>query len=176
MAWLHEEVEKTGAKIIHLTPPVYDEAKGGSQGYGAVLDRYSDWLLGQRKAAKWEVIDVHFPMKSYLEERRKTEPDFAYAKDGVHPDELGHWIMAKQILLQLGEKKVKDAENILTALPNEPKSKEILKLIGEQQTLMKDAWLTATRHLRPEMKKGLPLDEAKKKAAEIDLQIQPLLK
>jgi lysophospholipase L1-like esterase len=48
--WLHDEVSKTGAQIIHLTPPVYDELKGDKKGYALVLDRYSDWLLDQQSA------------------------------------------------------------------------------------------------------------------------------
>jgi lysophospholipase L1-like esterase len=39
--WLHDEVVKTGARLIHLTPPYYDEVRGKSVGYAAVLDRYS---------------------------------------------------------------------------------------------------------------------------------------
>jgi len=39
---------------------------------------------------------------------------------------------------------------------------------------MKDAWLTATGHTRPEMKTGLPLNEAKSKASAIGKQINAL--
>ena len=52
---------------------------------------------------------------------------------------------------------------------------QLLKLTADRQAIMKDAWLTATGHKRP-MKAGLPLDEAKVKAAEIDAQIKALLR
>ena len=41
--WLHTEIEKIGAKIVHLTPPIFDERKGKE--YAKVLDIYSIWLL-----------------------------------------------------------------------------------------------------------------------------------
>lgn len=179
--WLHEEVEKTGAKIVHLTPPIFDELRGKNAGYAAVLDRYSDWLLSLRKTRKWEVIDIHYPMKTYLEAHRKIDEKFglsgfALAEDGVHPGEVGHWIMAKQVLLYLGEKQVTKAGTPKNALPARPSSEAIFKLVQQRQALMKDAWLTATKHKRPEMKVGLSLEEAQKKAAEIEQEIRTLLK
>jgi lysophospholipase L1-like esterase len=176
MVWLHNEVVKAGSQIIHLTPPVYDEMKGGIKEYAAVLDRYSEWLVNQVNTAHWKVADIHFPMKKLLEERRKTDPSFAFANDGVHPDELGHWIMAKQILLYLGEKNVAGADNVKTAIAVHPNSEAIFKLVAQRQEMMKDAWLTTTKHTRPEMNVGLPLAEAKTKGAEIEKEIRALVK
>lgn len=174
--WLHDEVIKSGAEIIHLTPPVFDELKGGQNGYADVLDRYSDWLLSQQKTAKWKVVDIHFPMKKILGEQRKTDPTFAFTKDGVHPDENGHWVMAKQILIFLGEKNVAKAEDVRTTLTVNTNGKKILRLVAQKQEMMKDAWLAATKHTRPEMNVGLPLGEAKKKNGEMEKQIMVLLK
>ncbi len=181
MNWLHDEVVKTGAKIIHLTPPVYDEVRGKNVGYATVLDSYSDWLLSKRKTAKWEVIDIHYPMKKYLDAHRKIEVQFALsgfalAEDGVHIGETGHWIVARQVLLYLGEKAVAKVPDVKTAIAVVPSSEQILKLVQQRQLVMKDAWLTATGHKRPEMKVGLPINEAKIKAAEIEQQIKALLK
>ena len=168
MQWLHNEVIKTGATIIHLTPPIYDELKGGKAGYAAVLDRYSDWLLDQKVRQNWSVMDVHYPMKQFLEAHRTVDAtyavaSFALAEDGVHPGEAGHWIMAKNILLGLGEQAVAPAPDLKTALASIPNAAQLLKLITDRQTLMRDAWLTATGHKRPGLKAGLPLDEAPQK-------------
>jgi hypothetical protein len=127
------------------------------------------------------VIDIHYPMKTYLEAHRKIDEQFglsgfALAEDGVHPGEVGHWIMAKQVLLYLGEKQVTKAGTPKNALPARPSSEAIFKLVQQRQALMKDAWLTATKHKRPEMKVGLSLEEAQKKAAEIEQEIRTLLK
>ncbi len=180
IGWLHNEVVQTGAAIVHLTPPVYDDLKGGQPGYGAVLDRYSDWLLEQKTARNWRVIDVHYPMKALLDAHRKVDSTyaitgFALAEDGVHPGEVGHWIMARTILSGLGATTIASAPDLKTAMASVPNAVQLIKLITDQQTLMKDAWLTATGHKRPGMNAGLPLEEAKTKAATIDTQIKALL-
>ncbi|SFC66758.1 SGNH/GDSL hydrolase family protein [Spirosoma endophyticum] len=179
--WLHDQLAKTGARIIHLTPPVYDELRGPDKGYASVLDTYSTWLLSQKAAANWEVADLHYPMKTYLDAHRAVDAQFAIdgfalANDGVHPGEVGHWIMAKSILLYLGEKNVAPFSTIKAAISTVPDGEQILKLVGERQTLMKDAWLTATGHKRPEMKTGLPLKEAQDKARQLEEQIRTLVK
>ncbi|MBB5439292.1 lysophospholipase L1-like esterase [Pedobacter sp. AK017] len=179
ISWLHDKYAAKGIRIVHLTPPVYDELRGGKKGYSEVLDKYSDWLLGQKKAKNWEVADLHYPMKKYLEAHRKVDAalninGFYLAADGVHPGETGHWIMAKALLLYLGEKKVSTAADLPAAVTHSKKY-ELIKLIAQKQDLMKDAWLTAAGHKRP-MKKGLPLEEATIKAAEIDEQISSLMK
>ena len=171
--WLRERVTATGAKIIHVTPPTFDEVKGGHAGYGNTLDRYSDWLLAQR-AAGWEVVDLHGPMNRFLAERREREPDFFLANDGVHCNDTGHGIIAKQILLYLGAKDVANAADAQAMLAIHPHGQEILKLVQDKQRMMKDAWLAETGHKRPGMNRGLPLAEAQAKAGELDKQIHKL--
>ncbi|MBM3892020.1 MAG: SGNH/GDSL hydrolase family protein, partial [Verrucomicrobia bacterium] len=184
---LRERVTAAGAKILHVTPPTFDpepikartlpaglpEYRQPYAGYNEVLDRYSDWLLGQRKNG-WDVADLHGPMNRYLAEHRKQDPNFLLAKDGVHANETGHWIMAKQVLLHLGAKDVANADNAAAMLEAHPRGKELLGLVQQRQRLLKDAWLTDTGHTRPGMKQGLPLAEAQAKATEIEKQIREL--
>lgn len=173
ITWLYKNLTDAGIKTVLLTPPVYDEKMGKQKGYSAVLDRYSDWINEQSKNANWDVIDIHYPMKQFLEAKRKQDSTFAFAADGVHPSETGHWIIAKEILLHLGEKLSADD----TALINLTYKEEyIFKLVKEKQAILKDAWLTASKHTRPGMPPGLPLDEAYKKGAEIDNYIFNLIR
>ena len=60
MIWLHESVVKSGARIIHVTPSVFDERKDPA--YANVLDIYSSWLVSMRYTVGWKVIDLHWPM------------------------------------------------------------------------------------------------------------------
>jgi lysophospholipase L1-like esterase len=173
--WLHEEVVKTGARLIHLTPPDYDEVKGKSSGYTKVLDTYSDWLLSKIHSSQWQVIDIHYPMKKYLADHRKLNENFALAQDGVHPDETGHWIMARQILLYLGFKPVAASNSIIESLSQTKDAKKLLALVAERQNMLRDAWLTATKHTRPGMATGLPLREAQAKAASMLSAIEVLI-
>lgn len=167
--WLHDEVTKYGAGIIYVTPSVYDERKG--EAYANVLDLYSDWLLSCRYSSGWNVIDTHWPMKKYLEDRRLIDSSFRYAEDGIHPDETGHFMMAKQILLYLGESEIAKADDMKSALSKHNNGDEVYVLIQKRQKMMKDAWLTYTGHLRPEMNTGLPIDEALQKYQEIEKRI-----
>lgn len=134
MQWLHDTLVKaTGARVIFLTPPVYDELRGGKSGY------------------------AEFGIDG-----------FALTADGIHPGEVGHWLMARGVLLYLGEKEVTRFSSIKRAMDAVPDGEKILELVGERQSFMKDAWLTWTGHKRPDMKVGLPMEEARGKAVEIE--------
>ena len=47
----------------------------------------------------------------------------------------------------------------------EPKA--FFDLVVERHNILKDSWLTETGHKRPEMKKGIPMSDAKLKAADL---------
>lgn len=172
VTWLHEKALAAHAKILHATPSPYDEKLGGVAGYDSVLSRYSEWLLEQRKNG-WDVVDLHGPMDAFLAKERARKADYAFSGDGVHPNAIGHWLMAKQILIHLGAKDLQNVDTAGEMVKDFPRGEEILKLIGERQSMMKDAWLTATGHKRPGMNKGLPLDQAQAKAVELDKKIRP---
>ncbi|HEY0053827.1 MAG TPA: GDSL-type esterase/lipase family protein [Pedobacter sp.] len=174
--WLHTELEKSGVKrIIHLTPPVHDDTALGTKGYNLVLDKYSEWLLSQRDSLKWEVADIHTPMTRYLETKRQTQANFKLANDGVHPSELGHWLMARATLEYLGEK-VGESPDVLSTMTSQPRAKEIFGLVAQRQAIMKDAWLAATGHKRPGMSPGLPLAEAQQRYVQLEKRLESTLK
>jgi lysophospholipase L1-like esterase len=178
--WLRTEVENTGARLIHLTPPDYDELRGKSKGYAAVLDHYADWLLDKRASAQWEVIDIHYPMKKYLQAHRQVDTQFnmqgfALAEDGVHPGETGHWLIARQVLLYLDYKQVARATGIMESVKQIQDAAQLLKLVANRQNLLRDAWLRETKHVRPGLPTGLPLAEADKQSVELLGEIKALL-
>lgn len=179
---LREKVAAAGAKIIHLTPPVFDPLpikartlpagltsySGPFEGYDSVLDAYSRWLLSKAKSEAWTVLDVHGPMSSAINEARKTNPSFTFAKDGIHPDAAGHLVMARPLLSTWNLPVSPDGS------PDHPNGPAILALIKEKQALLRDAWLTQTGHKRPGVKSGLPLLEAQTKATDLDSQARQL--
>jgi lysophospholipase L1-like esterase len=182
MRKLHDKVIATGSRIIHLTPPVFDPLpiharvlpagrevyEQPYQGYNEVLDAYSQWLIEMRKLANWEVIDVHGPMNLALAERRKKDPDFTFAKDGVHPSPEGQLLIANVVLEAWGLSVKSDGS------PNNPLGKEILELVHKKHAVLRYAWLSHVGHKRPGVTPGVPLDEAEKQAKEFDSKIREL--
>jgi hypothetical protein len=130
---------------------------------------------------KWEVIDVHFPMKKYLEAHRKVDAQwgldgFALAPDGVHPGPVGHWLIARQVLSYLGFAKVAKKRSITESLEKMANVSQYIKLVAQRQNMLRDAWLTATGHKRPGLPVGLSLDEAEIQSADILRHINALLR
>lgn len=175
ITWLHSELTKAGVKkIIHLTPPIFDERTGGHPGYAEVLSVYTDWLLTQQRTAQWNVCNIHGAMKSYLETQRQKDAAFSLASDGVHPGKTGHWIISQEIIRYLGKTSISQSQNMDEVLASVKNGQQIGELVAQRQLLMKDAWLTSTGHLRPGMHTGLPLAEAKKTARKIQKEIRAL--
>lgn len=179
---LREKVQASGAKLVHLTPPVFDQQPIKDKvlpadaaaypmpfaGYDDVLGRYSAWLL-ERRARGWKVIDLHGPMRRTLDSRRIESPAFAFSKDGVHPDRAGHGVMAHALLSGWGFAPLQ-ADAVLRWADD--KDDALLKLIAARRKLLSDAWLTATGHKRPGMAVGKPLAQAQREAAEIGKKIE----
>ncbi|WP_154853913.1 SGNH/GDSL hydrolase family protein [Cyclobacterium xiamenense] len=155
---LQEKAEALGISIIHLTPPVFDPSKDPA--YAVVLDIYASWMVSQRYTAGWSVIDLHWPMRKFLEDRREADPDFALARDAIHPAEQGHWLMAKSLLEGIGESRYLEAELPDSAFVAIPHGQDLLPLVRKKQELARDAWLTHTGHKRPGLPEGLPLEQA----------------
>lgn len=171
---LRKKVLASGAQLIHVTPPVFDELKGGHPGYGAVLDRYSEWLVAQRNAG-WAVVDVHQPMQQRLTARRQNYPTFYLASDGVHCDAEGHFMMAQSILAHLFARLDFRGDDTASMMAGRPDGEQALQLVRQRQQLLRDAWLTEIGHRRPGLNRGLPLPEAETKAGELEKQIRKLI-
>lgn len=176
MNWLYAELKKAGIQDIAIcTPPVHDDPSKGLNGYDLVLDAYSRWILSQRQEQQWDVVDIHFPMKAFLEKRRKKDPNFKLAEDGVHPGDLGHWFMTGCILTTPWSGVSDTTTSVFGEVGDTPKTRALRALVEKRQNMMRDAWLRRTKFIRPDMPEGLPFDEAERKAKEIDAEIAKLL-
>ncbi len=169
IASLHKAAVKSGARIVHVTPPMYDamHAGGHAAEYNDVLGRYSEWLLSKR-ASKWEVIDIHGPTTAEAERRRASDAAFTFAPDGVHPDDAGHWFMAQRFIAYCGDTHAASAGSAREMLGG---NAAVLPLVGERMAVMRNAWLTFTGHNHPAVPQGLPMDEARGRYRELTAQI-----
>jgi arylsulfatase A-like enzyme/lysophospholipase L1-like esterase len=185
---LRERAAHEGIRVVHITPPVFDPLPLGGhtlpagrdaypqpfEGYNDVLDRYSAWLLSQR-ASGWEVVDAHGPMNRFLADHRRTDPKFLLAGDGVHANTQGHWLIAREVLRQLGAPdELVSADSPEALVKSHPQAGGVLKLVQQRQRTQKDAWLTYVGHIRPGMNQGKPLEEANREAAEVTAKLRAL--
>jgi lysophospholipase L1-like esterase len=172
-----DKVHASGAKLILMTPPAFDALplkKTGQllpagadeyswkliyEDYDNVLCRYADWVMKQANRVEM-VIDLHTPVREYVANKRKADPEFTMSPDGVHVNHEGHEVLAFAISKAwgLGEM-VKPGTSLLN-------------LITQRQQLMHNAWLSEVGHERPGVKAGLPIEQAKAKADEIEKQIR----
>jgi hypothetical protein len=137
-------------------------------GYNDVPDRYSGWLVAQRNHG-WAVIDIHTPMSRYLAERRALDSAFKFAGDGVHLNEEGHWLIARECLRYFGAPdSVIDAPDAMAMSAPDSNGDRVLGALRKKQRILSDAWLTQTGHERPGMTKGLSVEQAEIQARELD--------
>jgi hypothetical protein len=154
-------------------PAGRDEYRQPLEGYNEVLDRYP---MAARPACEW----LGRSGRARADEppsrrRRKQDPGYRLAGDGVHIDATGHWLIARELLVHLGAPaEFASMTNASAMLSIHPRGTELLHLIRQRQRLLKDTWLTAVGHKRPGMNKGAPLAEAEKQAVELDDKIRAL--
>ena len=188
--FLRDHAKTAGVKIIHVTPPTFDPApikkntlplglaeyRRPYEGYDDVLSRYSSWLVDRRKEG-WDVIDIHTPMAAHLVNERRLDPNYRLADDGVHLNAVGHALIARAILQYWGAsiEKLNEGETFEKLLATFPHGTKVFELVQQKQRVLKDAYLTAVRHKRPGMARGLTLADAQKLAAECDVKIRDLI-
>jgi lysophospholipase L1-like esterase len=168
---LKQKVEAAGATLVLITPPAYDDQRARKPfSYNAVLDRYAEWLLSQRKQV-WLVVNLHGPMTAEVAERRITNPEFTFQPDAVHPNSAGHWFMASQLIRWFGDEQAANADS-----PDKTLTAGVMMLIRQRIRVRRDAYLGEAGHKRPGIKRGLQVPEAENKAEELSIQLCELLK
>ncbi|MCZ6795288.1 MAG: GDSL-type esterase/lipase family protein [Planctomycetota bacterium] len=173
---LIEEVEAAGARLVLLTPPPFDPVplrKSGKlrpkdaekhawfaayDGYDDVLRRYATWLRARRGRVEM-VVDIRAPVVEYLKRRRSEDPEFTLASDGIHLNAQGHRLIAHAVLERWGE----TPRDIPEA---------VLRLSAEREKILRHAWLSHVGHQRPGIAEGLPIEEARTRAAAIETRIR----
>lgn len=173
---LKEKVESVGAKLVAVTPPFYDDRRKstGDFSYNGVLDRYAEWLVSQREQG-WTVIDLHTAMTREVAARRASDPAFLFQPDAVHPNDAGHWFMARQLIAWFGDAKSAAADTPQAMLELNHADPQALELFQRRVIVLRDAYVGAAGHKRPGVAVGLPLPEAEAKYRSLTDELRPLV-
>jgi hypothetical protein len=143
------------------------------EGYDSVLADYARWEMRLPKSEA-TVIDLHTPIDAYLAERRKTEPDFTFAKkDGIHPDALGQLLMAQIVLKGLG---VPVASGDLQAELAKIQADPLYALIKKQRESRSAGWLKYVGYTRGETVKTDSVVDVEKENAVLQAKIDAMRK
>ena len=155
---LRDKVQASGAKLILLTPPLFDAQVKASklqkigasdysykrpyENYNEVLRDYGQWIL---KESGLPAIDTNTPMLDMTRKLRKINPKASLTGDGIHPSDLGHLVIAQSIL---GTLKIIDKKELGNIKLSEVLKDPLYKLINQRRKLRSDAWLRYVGYLR----------------------------
>lgn len=145
---LVQKCQAAGAEVILVTPPAYDvDCHGGIEkqkfDYNTVLDAYSEWELTTRPGGA-TVIDLHVPMSALVKPMKADHP-LHRPGDGVHPTEIGHFVMAHAILKGLGQPL---PEGNLPEQFAAAQADPLFKLVRQRQAARANGWLTYIGYTR----------------------------
>lgn len=154
---LHAACLKAGAKVVHITPPLFGADRAPPPPYDAVLDAYAQWLVAQRPAG-WLVVDVRPSLREAVAAAKKADPRFVYSKDHLLPGPEGHLFLANAVWAQLAPL-MRWKADVAMAEPGR------FKLLQQSMLVLRDAWLAKIGHTRPGIPAGLPLPQAEGRSA-----------
>lgn len=177
---LVEKCQAAGAAVILITPPAFDvDCQGGvaAKGfdYNTVLDAYAAWELKSPPRGA-TVIDLHVPMSAAIQPNREAKHPLHNPGDGVHPAEIGHFVMAAAILKGLN---LPLPEGDLATLMATVQADPLYKLIRQRQSARGSGWLnyigfTRVNKTTPPHENDIQAVEAQ--SAELQKQIDVLRK
>lgn len=139
---LVEKCKAAGAEVILITPPAFDvDCQGGiaAKGfdYNTVLDAFAEWELKTQPLGA-TVIDLHVPMSAAIKPSRAANHPLHNQGDGVHPAEMGHFLMAHAILKGLDiPLPPGDYDTQMAAIQADP----LYKLVRQRQSARASGWL-----------------------------------
>ncbi len=112
-----KKIRETGAEVIVMTPTPFDVHSfsvrlsddpvpdAGCQHpykyYNDTIKAYAEWILtlGEKEGVM-KTIDLFTPVTSFLNATYERDPAYS-SGDGIHPNNIGHWVMTKAIIKQL---------------------------------------------------------------------------
>ncbi|MEO7702628.1 MAG: SGNH/GDSL hydrolase family protein [Opitutus sp.] len=184
---LIEHVRGAGARLVLLTPPVFDAiplraktvpATSPEFGYSKPFVGY-DQVLAEFATAEVAakdrdvlVVDVHRIMSEALAKARERDPLFTFTPDGVHPDDRGHLMIARAVLSALGYAlATTDVESAPVSITRDP----LYVLVDERRRLRSEAWLPFVGYQRGDAFKSASVTAAEQVVLRLQSDIDRLV-
>jgi len=177
---LAKAAKNINAPLTIITPPPFDSLpisaklvdenapefgyKTPYRSYDQVLGSFSDWLINQ---SGYSVIDLHKAFNAQLIENRKTQVNFTFANDGVHPSPEGHLLMAQIIANGLDN----ELSSVLRLSPNEVFNDPFFQTIDERRRTISEGWLPFVGYTRGKVVANNSLKAMEEKLVVIDKKI-----
>lgn len=186
LALLVAKVKAAGAEFILITPPPFDvvamKGKGlsaedsiaGKQGmfggYDSVLADFAKYECALAKSDAMQVIDLHTVMNAELARLRAGEAgaNFSFTKDAIHPEEPGHFFMARVILENLGSPVPADVT--LESVKADP----LFALVKKHRENRSKGWLAYVGYTIPKVVQTDSVTAVETTATELQAQIDTL--
>ncbi len=176
------QVRNAGAQLVLITPPIYDPLPAAAKtvpitaekfgfttpyaGYDDVLAEFTRTETALKEDSV-TVIDLHTVMAQALAARRAREPAFSFTKDGIHPQDAGHLLMARTIAAGLNLPTPADPDAELARLSADP----VFALVRLRRELRSEAWLPFVGYTRGQTYKSASVAAAEKAAERLHLLI-----
>ncbi|HNX04444.1 MAG TPA: SGNH/GDSL hydrolase family protein [Opitutales bacterium] len=148
------------AKLLFLTPSVYESARPDAKGrpvnpgWNGTLGLYSDFLRAAAATGAWEVADIHSPMTEFNRAQQEINPKFSAVSpdDRVHPNAGGGFFMAWSFL---------KAQGVSPVVSDITLDAAAVKTVGAENAEVSALKKTADGYTFTVLEKSLPFPVAK---------------
>jgi lysophospholipase L1-like esterase len=92
---LAARIEEIGAReVLFTTSPIDPDQRPDGDAYNGMLARMADGVIQMGAEREIRVIDLFHPMLEVQRRAKEEKPGFTMIPDSVHPDPVGHLVMA----------------------------------------------------------------------------------
>jgi lysophospholipase L1-like esterase len=182
---LKTKVKAQGSDLILLTPTPFDASakkdklsKDGEEHsyktpyykYNDVLENYANWLI-HLNDKNVQIIDLYGYLNPILIKYKKQHPDATFIPDGVHPNQTGHFLMAKKIIIDLyPELTIGDPQSELELIKTDP----LFPLVSARRKVRSNGWLKYVGYDKGEVIKSDNITVTINQVKVLDLEIDKL--
>lgn len=104
---LADQIAKAGAReVLFTTSPIDPDQRPDGDVYNGMLARMADGVIQMGDELAIPVIDLFHPMLEVQRQAKEREPAFTMIPDSVHPDPVGHLVMAYLALQRIDAPRV----------------------------------------------------------------------